>query len=265
MGISLFMLFRYNRFHNAVYSGIANEFSGRINKQYNTIEYYFQLKKTNDSLVKANEKLYNRLKSDFDMADTSSALAVDTLRIDSLTQVRRFMYMQAKVVGNSVAAQNNFIQLHRGADQDVTGDLGVIDINNSVVGTTMDVSKNFSVVMSLLNVQSNVSAKLKKSGETGSVVWDGKETNVVMLKDISKVVKVAKGDTVITSGFSEKFPYGLMIGTVTDVVNDKSLSHYIIKVKTSANFYNLQYVYVINNLQKDEARELLNKVKKRNE
>ncbi len=96
-------------------------------------------------------------------------------------------------------------------------------------------------------------------------MWNSKETNIVTLKDVSKAAKVAKGDTVITSGFSDKFPYGLMIGTVAEVINDKSISTFIIKVKTAANFYNLQYVYVINNLQKEEARQLLNKVQKKNE
>ncbi len=265
MGISFFMLFSYNRYHHAVYSDAANEITGRINKQYNNIEYYFQLKRTNDSLVKANEILYNKLKENFDLPDTTTKLAVDTMKVDTIPEQRRYLYMQAKVVGNSVTQSNNFLQLHRGAAQGLTPDLGVIDINSAVVGTVMDVSKNFAVVMSLLNGQSNISAKLKKSGETGSVVWDEKETNIVILKDISKVAKVAKGDTVITSGFSDKFPYGLLIGTVIEIINDKLSSTYTIKVKTAANFYNLQYVYIINNLQKEEARQLLNNVKKRNE
>lgn len=259
------MLFNYNRYHHAVYSGVANEITGSINKQYNTVEYYFQLKRTNDSLVKANEVLYNKLKQDFDMPDTTSRLSIDTLKIDSVLQFRRYQYMQAKVVGNSVSQPNNFIQVHRGSAQGMIPDLGVIDVNNAVVGTVMDVSNNFAVVMSLLNGQSNISAMLKKSGETGSIIWDGKEANIVNLKDISKATKIAKGDTVITSGYSDKFPYGLLIGTAQEIINDKSSSTYTIKVKTAANFYNLQYVYIINNLQRDEARELLNKVKKRNE
>ncbi|MEO8568423.1 MAG: rod shape-determining protein MreC [Ginsengibacter sp.] len=265
LGISFFMLFNYNRYHNAVYSSVAMEVTGSINKQFNTVEYYFQLKKTNDSLVKANEVLYNKLKKDFDMPDTASRISIDTLKVDSVLQFRRYQYMEAKVVGNSVSQPNNFIQVHRGSAQGLIPDLGVVDVNNVVVGTVMDVSNNFAVVMSLLNGQSNISAMLKKSGETGVIVWDGKETNIVNLKDISKATKIMKGDTVITSGYSDKFPYGLLIGTAQEVINDKSSSTYTIKVKTAANFYNLQYVYVINNLQKDEARELLNKVKKRNE
>ncbi|MEP7250841.1 MAG: rod shape-determining protein MreC [Ginsengibacter sp.] len=265
LGTSFFMLFSYNRYHHAVYSSVANEITGSINKQYDGIEYYFELKRTNDSLVIANEMLYNKLRQDFDMPDTSSNVAVDTLQIDSVQQFRRYQYMSAKVVGNSVNQPNNYMQIHRGSEQEVKPDLGVIDVNNAVVGTVMDVSNNFAVVMTLLNGQSNISAMLKRSGETGSVVWDGKETNVVNLKDISKATKIFKGDTVITSGYSDKFPYGLLIGTAEEVINDKTSSTYTIKVRTAANFYNLQYVYVINNLQKAEARDLLNKVKKKNE
>ena len=38
-----------------------------------------------------------------------------------------------------------------------------------------------------------------------------------------------------------------------------------LKVKTAANFYNIEYVYIINNLQKEEPAELLKRVKKTNE
>lgn len=265
MGISLFMLFNYNRYQHTVYSATAGEITGMINKQYNDVEYYFQLKRTNDSLVKANEILYNKLKQDFELPDTVTKLAIDTIRIDTLLHQRKYLYLPAKVVGNSVSQKNNYVELHRGSQQGVAADLGVTDINNSVVGTVVDVSNNYSVVMSLLHQQSNVSARLKKSGETGSIVWDGLQTNVVLLKDISKEVQVTKGDTIITSGSSDKFPYGLLIGTVKEIENDKTSSTYIIRVKTAANFYNLQYVYVINNLQKEEPQQLLKKVKKTNE
>jgi rod shape-determining protein MreC len=265
MGISLFMLFNYNRYQHTVYSAAAGEITGRINRQYNDVEYYFQLRKTNDSLVKANEILYNKLKQDFELPDTITKLAIDTIRIDTLLHQRKYLYLPAKVVGNSVSQVNNYLQLHRGSQQGVLADLGVTDINNSIVGTVGDVSNNYSVVMSLLHRQSNISAQIKKSGETGSIIWDGLQTNVVVLKEISKEVKVTKGDTIITSGLTDKFPYGLLIGTVKEIENDKTSSTYVIKVKTAANFYSLQYVYVINNLQKEEPRQLLKKVKKTNE
>ena len=50
--------------------------------------------------------------------------------------------------------------------------------------------------MSLLHRQSNISAKLKKTGESGNVIWDGENPRIVTMKDIPKGVKIVKGDTV---------------------------------------------------------------------
>lgn len=261
MGVSFYMLFTYNRFHHTVYSAFAGEITGKVSTQYNNVEYYFQLKRTNDSLVKANEVLYNKLKQDFEMPDTVNKIAIDTLNIDSLQSQRKYLYMQAKVVSNSVSQPNNYIELHRGLLQGIHPDMGVIDPNNAVIGTVMEVSDNYAVVMSLLHEQSNLSARLKKGGETGTVIWDGKSPNILLLKDISKTVKVSSGDTVITSGYSDKFPPGLLIGFVKDIINDKTSSSYTVRVTPAANFENLQFSYIINNLQKDEPQQLLKKVK----
>lgn len=255
------MLFSYNRYHHTVYSAVANEITGDISKKYNNIEYYFQLKRTNDSLMKANEALYNKLKQDFEMADTVNKIAIDTITVDSVHKYRKYLYMQAKVIRNSVNQANNYIELHRGALQGVIADMGVIDIRNAVVGTVVDVSKNYSVVMSLLHEQSNLSARLKKGGETGTIVYDGKTPGILYLKDITKSAKITSGDTIVTSGFSDKFPRDLLVGYVKNIIIDKSSSTYTVRVIPAANFENLQFSFIINNLQKDEPALLLKKVK----
>jgi len=243
----------------------ANEVTGKIYKQTNSVEYYFKLKKTNDSLVKANEKLYNKLKQDFELPDTVSYTKIDSIKVDSVEKHRKFLYMQAKVIGNSVSLPNNYIQLSRGLLQGVSKDLGVIDVNNNVVGTVIDISNNYAVTMSLLHMQSSISAKLKKTGEEGTVVWDGKQPDIVLLKDISKGVKIMRGDSVVTSGITDRFPYGLLIGRVNEILLDKKTNNYILKIKTAANFYNLQFVYIIDNLLKEEPQQLLKRVQKANE
>ena len=261
MGLSLYLLFSYNKYQNAVYSEVANEVAGRINSQVNKVTYYFYLKKTNDSLVHANEMLYNKLREDYSITDTTNRLVIDTLRVDSLEQFRRFLFREAKVVRNSVSQPNNYIVLHRGRDQGISQDMGVIAPNSGVAGTVIEVSKNFAVVMSLLHSQSNVSGRLKRGGETGNLIWDGKNKNILLLKDVSKSAKINQGDTVVTSGFSEKFPPGLLLGYVVDIINDKSSSTYTVRVKSAVDFETLQFAYVIQNLKKEEVNDLLKKVK----
>lgn len=245
-----------------MFSNTMNQLTGKINKEYNKVEYYFQLKKTNDSLVVANERLYNKLKENFDIPDTSYQSVIDTVRIDSIERYRKYQYLNAKVVANSVVAQNNFIVLGRGANQQLKAGMGIIDINKGVVGIITEVSNDYAVVMSLLHTDSHISGKLLHGGETGTLNWDGKTPNIIALTGIPKSAKVAKGDTIITSGFSTSFPKGMMIGTVEEVLPEKSTNNFKIKFRSSTNFYNLEFVYAIDNKQAENIGNLLDKVKK---
>ena len=141
--------------------------------------------------------------------------------------------------------------------------MAVINSDGSAVGVVVNVSPNFSQVMSLLHVQNTVSVALKKSGDIGTVEWDGKDPRYIYLKRMPKNIEVKIGDTVLTSKISFNFPPGYMVGTITEVKLDNTTGMYLLKLKTAANFYNLQYVYSIKNYQKDEINKLLEKAKSR--
>jgi rod shape-determining protein MreC len=253
--IALSFLFRYNKFHEAAFMGVANELTGRVSSKYSNVEYYFHLKKTNESLSKQNEQLLNQLKSNFQSADSLTKVVIDTLDKDTAGVARRYLWRGARVVNNSVSLQNNFITIHRGEKQGVRKDMGVIS-PQGIVGMVVNTSENFSVVMTMLNRQSSVSAKIKKTGEVGKVQWDGKSPDAVTMVNIPKSVAIAKGDSVVTSGYSLSFPPGIMIGVVSEVIDDKTSNFYTLTLKPSTNFYSLEYVTVVDNLQKEEQRKL---------
>lgn len=258
---ALYILFHYNRFHEAAFMGVASQVTGRINEKYNNIEYYFKLKKANEELVKENEQLRNLLRQNFEGPDSTLRIVTDSATYDSLSKYRKYLYRTAKVVNNSVNFQNNYFTIHRGEAQGIKKDMGVIS-PSGVAGAVIFTSKDFSIVMSLLNSQSRQSAKMKRGGETGQILWDGKDPSYVTMINLSKSMPVYKGDTVITSQYSGRFPEGIMIGTVTEVVDDKSSNFYTLKIKTATDFYNLEHVTVIENLQKDEQRKLEDSLKK---
>jgi rod shape-determining protein MreC len=134
--------------------------------------------------------------------------------------------------------------------------MAVISSDGSVAGQIVNVSDNFSQAMSLLHIQSRVNAMMKKSRINGRVEWDGKNPQFLLLKDIPKSEPVSKGDTVLSGIYSYNFPPGWMIGTVADIVDDKSTNFYVLRIKPAANFQNLQQVFVIENLQRDEQINL---------
>jgi rod shape-determining protein MreC len=253
--IALSFLFRYNKFHEAAFMGIANELTGRVSSRYSNVQYYFHLKKTNEALAAQNEQLLNQMKSNFQPADTAVQVVVDTTYVDTSGIQRRYVWRAARVVNNSVSLQNNYITIHRGEDQGVRKDMGVIS-PEGIVGMVVNTSENYAVVMTMLNRQSSVSAKLKKGGEIGKVQWDGRSPDNVTMMNIPKSAEVAKGDSVVTSGYSLSFPPGILIGTVTNVVEDKTSNFVTLQIKPSTNFYNVEYVMVVDNLQKEEQKKL---------
>lgn len=258
--VALYILFHYNRFHEAAFMGVANEVTGRINEKYNNIEYYFKLKKTNEALVKENELLRNQLRQNFETPDTTQRLQQDTIAYDTLGHFRKYLFRAAKVINNSVNFQNNYFTIHRGEKQGIRKDMGVIS-PSGVAGTVIFTSENMAVVMSLLHSQSRQSAKLKKSGETGQVLWDGKNPAYLTMVNLPKSMQVTKGDTIVTSQYSSRFPQGIMIGTVAEIVDDKSSNFYTLRLKTATDFYNLEHATVVENLQKDEQKKLEEKIK----
>lgn len=259
--IALSFLFRYNKFHEAAFMNVSTELTGRINEKYNGIEYYFQLKRTNEALVKENTRLHQLLKENYEGPDSLKRLIIDTVKVDSARSIRKYDYLEAKVVSSTTALKANYLTIHRGFAQQVRPNMGVVG-PQGIVGTVINVSENFATVMSLLHPQYKVVVKLKNGGERGTIEWDGESPLFVTLKEIPKSARVAKGDTVLTSQISSKYPANIMVGTVYDIVPDNSTSFYIIKVRPSTNFFNIEYVYVIDNTQYEEQKRIEDSLKK---
>ena len=261
--VSLWFLFNYNRFHRAKFLGVATEMTGQINTQYNKVEDYFSLKEENHRVHKLNDSLLNLLKRNFIQRDTSMQLVKDSVPYDTAGHYRRYFFRDATVIYNTVNDQKNYLQLNRGSNQGIKDNMAVVASDGSVVGVVMNVSPNFCQVMSLLHVQSTISASLKKGGESGTAEWDGKDPQYLLLKKIPKTVEVNKGDTVLTSPYSFNIPPGYMVGTVADIKVDNTKGMYLLKVKTAANFYNLQQVHIIENIEREEQVKLFDETRKK--
>lgn len=252
---SIILLVKYNDTHQAAYSNIASEVIGRLNLQFNNVQSYFKLKETNRQLAEENARLKNIMGINFEGADTARLAVLDSLVRDTSGRQRKYVWLPARVVSNTIASQTNFLTLHRGRNQGVEKDMAVIG-PDGVVGTVIDVSENYSRVMSILHRNSKVSSMLKKGKVSGSVDWDGKDPHFLTLRNIPRSVPVAKGDTVVTSNYSANFPSELMVGTIVSIGADPSSNSYTIKLRTATNFYNIQYVNVVQNVQWEEQRRL---------
>lgn len=254
--VSLVMLSSYSKSHQTFFGGLTNELIGNINTRYNNWSYFFRLKKTNEILSAENAALRNQLAQNFVPFDTTKKLGTLILRKDSLEKIRKFYYYPAKVVGNSFTLQRNYITIERGGLQGVKKDMAAISPDGSIVGIVVEVNDNYSKIMSLLHRNSKVSAMLKRDKVAGTVEWDGSDPDILILKNISKSAAPKIGDSVLTSPYSASFPAQLMVGRVTKIVVDPASNFLTLELKSATNFYNLEYIYLVENKRMTEQFNL---------
>ncbi len=226
-----------NSYHRASYFNSTNTMSAEIYKYVSNARSFFNLQLINDSLSKENARLRNLLLS------SPYSNKVNKVTIED-SSMRRYSYIEAKVINNSVNKRNNYLTIDRGSLHGIKEKMGVI-CGNGIVGTVKDVSKHFSTVISFLHKDSYVSAQLNSSKEFGSLVWDGLNPKFAYLKDIPTHVKVKVGDSVSTTGFSQKYPKEIFIGRVIKCDLNSGDNFYNIKIALSTNFSTLRYVYIV--------------------
>lgn len=260
---ALWFLFTYNRFHKAKGLGIANEATGWFNSRYNTVEDFFKMKEENRRLLKMNDSLMNLLSSNFTKVDTSLTFTKDTVAYDTLGNFRHYAWREAQVMYNTVNAEKNYVQINRGSNQGIKDNMGVFSSDGGLIGQVVNVSPNFSQVMSLLHVQNKVNVLVKKTKSSGTLSWEGKDPRFLTLSSIPKSDSLVKGDTILTGNYSFSFPPGHMVGTVAEIIPDPSTNFYVLKIKTAANFQDLQQVMIVENIQEAEQMQLNSDTKKK--
>jgi rod shape-determining protein MreC len=259
--LAISMLVNYSKSHRARYFELAYEATGKINKQYTSVTRYFSLGVNNRNLAAENERLNNLLSVNFAQIDTGVVAEKLPLIIDTSNLTRKYLWRMARVINNSVSAQNNYITLERGKLQGIKPDMAVVS-PVGIVGIVTDVSDNMSIVMSLLHRKSNTSVAHAKTGITGILEWNGYNPERLQLKGIPKSTQLQKGDTIVTSNLSLNFPAGMVVGTIVSFEPDDEGNNYKINIRPGANFFSLEYVYIIENLFLKEQRELEQRVKK---
>ncbi len=234
----------------------ANMLMGSMYKQRNDVAYYFALRRMNDSLLRENAELRERItaRGETDVVyDSAATVPVSFTDSGKVVKYADYVYRTARVINNSVGAVNNYITLNRGEQDGVKKDMAVISANGAI-GRIVNTSAHFSTAISVLSKKQQVSAKLK-DGTVGYISWDGKDPSQLMMRDVPNQIKVRKGDTVFTTEYSF-FPANVRIGVVYKTTLIKSKNLQVLYLRPTANFRNLQYVYVVENKMAAERRGL---------
>lgn len=247
--VSILFIANDSVFQRVKISGAAMYLKSGVSSVTSDIRYYFWLKEHNEVLLRENQRLKEQLaiyRTKGEMADTLEGF---------LPTTPDFTYIPAKIISNSTNKLNNFIIINRGSRHGVKKDMGVIS-PEGVVGVISSVSDNYSYIISFLNINQSVSARIEPSGAYGPLIWEGRSSDYATLAEVPYHIKVSVGDTVFTSGFSTIYPPDVPLGTIRRSTVIRG-SHHKFQVKLFQNFGSLRYVSVVVNNKKDELNQFL--------
>ncbi|MCH8329832.1 MAG: rod shape-determining protein MreC [Bacteroidetes bacterium] len=245
--LSVILIVRNKQFHRASFLNSTNLITGNIYNTYSSFKEYLNLSVVNEHLANENARLHQMLKS------AAQWQSPDQLNSD--IGPSPYVYIAAKVINNSVFKANNIITINKGSADGIKPNMGVI-CADGMVGIVNSVSKNFATIVSLLNQDVRISAKLLKQGNFGSLQWQGTDPTVAILYDIPKNISVEPGSDIVSSGYSSFFPENIQIGKVSKAELEKGSNFYKIEVALSTKFDRITYVYIINYILKNEQMEL---------
>ncbi len=251
--LSIFLVIRNNNHQRSSFINSSNILIGSFYQNINSWQDYLHLAVTNEDLLKENALLRRKLQH-FISQDSS----VDSLQLDiPLSENPQYEFIVASVINNSIHQKSNYITINKGTNDGIEKDMGVIT-SNGVVGTVLNVSKNYSTIKSLLHPDTKISVTLDSTGTAfGSLVWgNNTDSRYAMVKDIPNHIKMHVGQPVYTSGFSTKFPKGIKVGYIleTDITSGGSFKD--VRILLTTSFIDLNHVYIVKDNLAKERLEL---------
>jgi rod shape-determining protein MreC len=237
---AFFLISLNNAYPRSSLLSTANDVVAWQNAQINEIRGYFSLRSQNEKLAEENAALRNYICS-----------------MDSAQNAGSYHYQSAKVVQMTTDRLHNYLTINRGRKDGIRRGQGVRN-EEGVVGIVRTVGPNYSLVLPVINLNSNISCRFTKNDYIGTLQWDGKDSRFAQLADVMAHMTVNPGDTIITSGLSPVFPEGIPVGIVENSVLKEGEASYTIRIRLHTDFKRLKYVEVVQNADQNELEELTN-------
>ncbi|MCK9265968.1 rod shape-determining protein MreC [bacterium] len=121
------------------------------------------------------------------------------------------------------------IFVNKGSDDGIREGMCAVSKELFLVGRVTDVKKNSSKITTIFNSSSKVSVIVETTEEIG--IMEGGTVPLCPLKFISNESKIKKKDRILTSGYSDFFPKGLIVGEVVTVTKVPDSLFFHIQVK----------------------------------
>jgi rod shape-determining protein MreC len=195
----------------------------------------------NENLKKENKKLKKELKNLQNIVD-----AIEDKELKTLLPYKKtltFKTIVAEIIARDPSNWYKSIWIDKGLNDGVKKNQAVIS-DKGVVGKIILVKTYSSQILLLTDTSSKISATVKKTKDHGIIIGTlGKEA---VMEYINTNAKVTIGQKVVTSGFSNIFPKGLLVGKITSTHRGNKQNDFLkVGVSFEIDFSKLENVLVV--------------------
>lgn len=208
--------------------------------------------RTKKSLEKENEELRTQL------ADAQQNLNQVQLNQEELDNLKSLYDMDqnyadydkiaANVIGKDAGNWFSVFLIDRGSNDGITVGMNVL-ADGGLAGIVIQVGPNYAKVRSIIDDNSNVSARNLSTSDLCAVSGSLKtmnESSLIDFDDLRDKEDQAKvGDQIVTSNISDMFLEGIPIGYITDIKTDSNNLTKSGHIATIVDFEHLDDVFVI--------------------
>ncbi|HQK99956.1 MAG TPA: rod shape-determining protein MreC [Smithellaceae bacterium] len=219
--------------HNALTASIRT-----IGDAWNRYVYLVNLQEENRRLRRTIDELNSDL-----VRFREDHLEADRLRQNlALERHYDFKFVAAYVIGREQAALSKTIMINKGSAHGLKTGMPVV-ASPGLIGRLTDVSWHAAKVLLIIDESSNVDVLVQRTRVQS--ILRGAGPRSCLLKYVSKIHDVKEGDLVITSGMSNVFPKGILIGVVSGVDRQDVGLFANVRVSPFADFSKLEEVMII--------------------
>ena len=249
LSISLIVMLTQNLTIVRTLRAASLEITGRVESSLSWIGRYFHALEENDILRAENIQLSSQLAR-------SREADIENLRLRRLVgfvDTVAYNLEPARIIEKEITRQKNYLALNKGSAHGVKEGMGVLD-ERGILGKVIQVSENYAQVMSYLNMDFRVPAKVQPSQAQGIVRWEGINRGELLLEHVIKTESVQQGNLVVTSGYSSVFPPGYPIGIVEQVLPQPGKNQLLVYIKPTSPIDVVEHAFVV--LEEAPAEQL---------
>ena len=159
-------------------------------------------------------------------------------------QQSEFKLATVSIIRRSYQGFSHALHINVGSQNGVKTNMPVV-ASEGLVGKIVIVSRNSSVVQVYDDVNFRVSTIVQRSRVTG--ILSPGENQTLQLEYVPIHADVKEGDVIVTSGYSEFYPKGIEIGTISKIESEVAGLFRIIYVTPSVDLLKLEDAFVILN------------------